>query len=271
MFDVIKIAKSIYAFLSEYSFNKRSLRFCSIFLFIGLMIILFSSPKFLVESILIENRAGFSGQNIGGLSDIIQLSEDGGSEHYEKFTSSIYSVSTAERLWEMGWGNEIYANNDAKDQDKIRKPIGITSRLGSIFLGYPLRKYYSPLDLKSYVSNNIVVRKFSRSSKKIVVTMITADKEFGIRFLNDVIIQGDYVVKEHELTTAQARTNALTKQLVKSKNSIVSNALSSLLNTQYYTLASLENNLPIVYYLDYPNAEEKLISPNILLILLVVF
>ena len=106
MLDIIKIAKSIYAFLSEYSFNKRSLRFCSIFLFIGLMIILFSSPKFLVESILIENRAGFSGQNIGGLSDIIQLSEDGGSEHYEKFTSSIYSVSTAERLWEMGWGND---------------------------------------------------------------------------------------------------------------------------------------------------------------------
>ena len=34
--------------------------------------------------------------------------------------------------------------------------------------------------------------------------MITADKEFGIKFLNDVIIQGDYVVKEHELTTAQA-------------------------------------------------------------------
>ena len=67
----------------------------------------------------------------------------------------------------MGWGNEIYANNDAKDQDKIRKPIGITSRLGSIFLGYPLRKYYSPLDLNRMFSNNIVVRKFSRSSKKL--------------------------------------------------------------------------------------------------------
>ena len=83
-------------------------------------------------------------------------------------------------------------------------------------------KIYSPLDLKSYISRNVVVRKFSRNSKKIIVTMITADKEFGIKFLNDVIIQGDYVVKEHELTTAQARTNALTKQLVKSKNSIVS-------------------------------------------------
>ena len=46
------------------------------------------------------------------------------SEYYEKFTSSLYSVSTAERLWEMGWGNIIYANNDAKDQNKIRKPIG---------------------------------------------------------------------------------------------------------------------------------------------------
>ena len=33
--------------------------------------------------------------------------------------------------------------------------------------------------------------------------MITADKEFGIKFLNDVIIQGDYVVGEYELTTAQ--------------------------------------------------------------------
>ena len=238
MLDIIKLAKSIHAFLSEYSFNKRSLRVCSVFLFLGLIFILFSSPKFLIESTLIENRAGFSGQSLGGLSDIIQLSDEGGSEYYEKFTSSLYSVSTAERLWEMGWGNIIYANNDAKDQNKIRKPIGITSRLGSIFLGYPLRKYYSPLDLKSYISRNVVVRKFSRNSKKIIVTMITADKEFGIKFLNDVIIQGDYVVKEHELTTAQARTNALTKQLVKSKNSIVSNALSSLLNTQYYTLAS---------------------------------
>ena len=250
------------------SFNKRSLRVCSVFLFLGLIFILFSSPKFLIESTLIENRAGFSGQSLGGLSDIIQLSDEGGSEYYEKFTSSLYSVSTAERLWEMGWGNIIYANNDAKDQNKIRKPIGITSRLGSIFLGYPLRKYYSPLDLKSYISRNVVVRKFSRNSKKIIVTMITADKEFGIKFLNDVIIQGDYVVKEHELTTAQARTNALTKQLVKSKNSIVSNALSSLLNTQYYTLASLENDLPYsVYFIDYPNSEEKPISPNIPLVL----
>tara|TARA_B100001287_G_scaffold100286_1_gene84318 strand:+ start:6871 stop:7758 length:888 start_codon:yes stop_codon:yes gene_type:complete len=268
MLDIIKLAKSIHAFLIEYSFNKRSLRVCSVFLFLGLIFILFSSPKFLIESTLIENRAGFSGQSLGGLSDIIQLSDEGGGEYYEKFTSSLYSVSTAERLWEMGWGNIIYANNDAKDQNKIRKPIGITSRLGSIFLGYPLRKYYSPLDLKSYISRNVVVRKFSRNSKKIIVTMITADKEFGIKFLNDVIIQGDYVVKEHELTTAQARTNALTKQLVKSKNSIVSNALSSLLNTQYYTLASLENDLPYsVYFIDYPNSEEKPISPNIPLVL----
>ena len=72
------------------------------------------------------------------------------------------------RLWEMGWGNIIYANNDAKDQNKIRKPIGITSRLGSIFLGYPLRKYYSPLDLKSYISRNVVVGNFLEIQKKLL-------------------------------------------------------------------------------------------------------
>ena len=78
MLDIIKLAKSIHAFLSEYSFNKRSLRVCSVFLFLGLIFILFSSPKFLIESTLIENRAGFSGQSLGGLSDIIQLSDEVG-------------------------------------------------------------------------------------------------------------------------------------------------------------------------------------------------
>ena len=77
MLDIIKLAKSIHAFLSEYSFNKRSLRVCSAFLFLGLIFILFSSPKFLIESTLIENRLIFWAKS-GGLSDIIQLSDEGG-------------------------------------------------------------------------------------------------------------------------------------------------------------------------------------------------
>ena len=50
---------------------------------------------------------------------------------------------------------------------KLGSRLELHQDLAQYFLGYPLRKYYSPLDLKSYVSNNIVVRKFSRSSKKL--------------------------------------------------------------------------------------------------------
>ena len=107
------------------------------------------------------------------------------------------------------------------------------------------------------------MRKAPRSSDFTVMMLAGGNKDIAIDFIYDVIITADNDAKQKALTVSRARIQSAMNELKNPKNSLVNNGLSSILNSEYFKVASLSNDLPYyVYFVDLPNSSEHPISPN---------
>ena len=104
---------------------------------------------------------------------------------------------------------------------------------------------------------------------EILVHMYSSNVDFTISFLDDVIRAGDTVAKKVEIRKSRAIIEALKRDLASSKNASIMSAFSDRINSEYYKIASLDNDLPyFIFVLDTPRSSPYPISPNILFIIL---
>ena len=86
---------------------------------------------------------------------------------------------------------------------------------------------------------------------------------YNRRNIFKIIIIADGQAKQKALAISSARIQSAMNELQNPKNSLVNNGLSSILNSEYFKVASLSNDLPYyVYFVDMPSASEYPISPN---------
>jgi hypothetical protein len=248
-------------FSREYIFNKITLRSVLFSFIFSIIILLLSNPQFSVSATLLENKEPQQGGQLNGLAIAFQTQDD---DLYQKFRANVFSSTTAKDLWIQGWGSKIFdSNNKFEDDNKIIKPQGLFTRFNAFLLGYDLNPYYSHLDLKSYIARKVGVRKAPRSSDFTVMMFTVNNKEQTENFIYDLIITADSDAKQKALRVSRARIQSAMSELKNPKNSFVNNALSSVLNAEYFKVASLSNDLPYyVYFVDMPNATEHPVSPN---------
>ena len=109
--------------------------------------------------------------------------------------------------------------------------------------------------------------KIGRSSK-IVAEMQSADVEFAKEFLDAIIYIADSEAKKGEIELTRSRIESLKEGLKDSKNAIVTSGLSNLLNSAYFSLVTLESDLPyFVIIVDKAGSSETPITPNIYIII----
>ena len=257
--------KSIIAknFFFEFIWIKTSLYFAIASLFISVISIQFALPQFYVSATLREAEAE-SGINInqtggGGLLGIV------GSEGnvFNEFRSNIYSYVVAQRMWEKGWGSEIYAGgNQDIDFNSIERNHTISEKIGSLLVGYDLYDYYSPHDLQAFIGGSVSLSKEIKGTN-ITVSMMSDNQEFAIEFLNDIILEADRYAKEHLIARSKAVIAETYKQLAVSRNSAITSSLSGTINREYLKIATLENDLPYhIYFIDPPYSSEYPVSPK---------
>jgi len=255
-------------FFYDYFWKKSSLNLGLASLILSFAIIQFSTPQFYISTTLRENQeSGSSSPSLGGGSNGLISIVSSDSNSFDEFRSNIYSYIIAQRMWEKGWATEIYAGGDKSiDVNKIEKPHTLADHLGALFLGYKLYDFYSPHDLQAFISSKVNLQKEIRGAN-ITISMLTSDQNFGLSFLNELILNADKYAKEFLILKSQAIIDGTYKQLAVSRNSAITASLAATINRESLQIATLKNDLPYhIYFIDPPYSSEYPVTPNTLAI-----
>ena len=258
-------------FLLEFVFIKRSLHAIGVSLVFSLIIIQFSNTEFYVSSTLREaesaDQRSFSPSGLA--SEILLGANDKESGNFGSFKANMYSYALAQRMWEQGWGSKVFGNGDLDPEyfNQIPKKHKIIDRMASFFLGFELFEFYSAHDLQSYVESNYQLNK-TRGLENINVFTMTPDKEFAISFMNALILETDKYAKVRLIQKSKGIIAASFEQLASSRNSSITSAIATTINSEYFKIANLENDMPYhLYIIDPPHSSEYPISPNFIAVI----
>ncbi len=263
--------KLLIDFFYEFVLIRRSLHVIGISLIFSLLIIQITVPEFYVASTLREAESS-NQQSIsaGGLASELLLGRaESDSGNFGTFKANMHSYALAQRMWEQGWGSKVFGNGDKNKEyfNTIPKKHKVLDRISSFFLGYELFEFYSAHDLQSYIKGNYQLNK-TRGEENITVFTMTPDKEFAISFMNSVILETDKYAKTRLIQKSKEVISASYKQLASSRNSSISSAIATTINSEYFKIANLENDMPYhIYIIDPPHSSEYPISPNFIAII----
>ena len=264
MDNILIAVKDIIMMLKSYLLTKRSLYAFGFSLLFSLMLIVVATPRFLIESKLIETQTLSSPSS--GIDNVLQLvsGESSSSDAYEKFSSHLFSLETAKKMWALGWGTKIYLNQDSSEITQIKKKHSMVDRFSATLMRYQLNPYLDYRDLNRHIIATITVHKSPRAPD-INLSGLFISTQLGIAFMDDLIMAADLSAKESQLATTNQRSIAIQDALAVTQPAIVSNSLVALLNSELLTAASLTNDLPyFVTIIDPAHASEYPVSPNVL-------
>tara|TARA_B100000795_G_scaffold118319_1_gene88032 strand:- start:363 stop:956 length:594 start_codon:yes stop_codon:yes gene_type:complete len=168
-------------------------------------------------------------------------------------------------MWNQGWGSKIFGNGTMDEEyfNTIPKNHTIGQKAGAFLLGYDLFEYYSAHDLQAFIKAKARPTKEVKATN-IVVYVMDQNKDFAIDFLNAVILETDRYAKEHLIIKSKEIIAETYKQLATSRNSSITSALADTINSEFYKIASLENDLPYhIYFIDPPHSSEYPVTPKV--------
>ena len=256
-------------FFSELVFVKRSLYAFGASLLLSCIIVQISTPRFFIESNLMEANTApkVTTMAMGTATDLLgaPTNQEGPAS---EFRSNMNSYFLAERMWNQGWGSKIFGNGDMNEEyfNKIPKGHTIPDRVSAFILGYDLYDYFSAYDLQDYIQSTISTydNRTAKGAKNIYLSTKTQDKDFAIEFMNALIFAVDDYTKERLILKSNEVISATYSQLAISKNSMIASALADTINSEYFKIANLENNLPhLLDLIDPPHSSEYPIAPKV--------
>ena len=251
----------------EHILTKQSLIAIGASLVFSFYIVQISAPQFSISSTLREalpSQASSSQSTLLG-DAILGGSFASSSSTIEAFESNMYSYALAQRMWQKGWGSKVFGNGDMNPDyfNNISKNHKISDKIASFLSGYKLYDFYTAHDLQQYIISTFEIKQ-KRGSSNIDIFALKSDKDLAIKFMNDLIIETDNYSKESLIQRSKEIIEATYKQLAISKNSSISSALGNTINSEYYKIANLENDLPYhIYVTDPPHSSEYPITPDI--------
>tara|TARA_B110000483_G_scaffold154252_1_gene183284 strand:- start:9 stop:905 length:897 start_codon:yes stop_codon:yes gene_type:complete len=258
--EKIFIAKELFL---ELVFVKRSLYVVGASLLLSCYIIQTSNPLFYVSSTLREADTAAKPMLESGVATALLGGGDNSSGTTESFHSIMDSYLLAQIMWSQGWGSKVYGNGDLNEEyfNTIPKRNDLSNRLGAFILGYDLNDYYTAYDLQGFIKSIGLSQRQGQSN--VTISMMTTNKDFSIEFMNAVILATDQYAKQRLILKSNGIISATYSQLAVSKNSSIASALASTINSEYFKIANLENDLPhLLYIIDPPHSSEYPVAPK---------
>ena len=253
-------------FFNELVFVKRSLHALGASLLLSCFLVQISTPSFSVSSTLREaDTSSSTSMDMGAATALFGAVGAGEAGPGEEFSSNMKSYFLAQRMWNKGWGSKIFGNGDMDEEyfNKIPKSHTITDRVVAFMSGYDLHDYFSAYDLQGYIISTIGLQQ-RLGEKNVTISTMTSDKDFAIEFMNAVIIETDEYSKERLILKSNEIISATYSQLAVSKNSMIASALASTINSEYFKIANLDNNLShLLDVIDPPHSSEYPIGPKV--------
>ena len=253
-------------FFNEFVFIKRSLYALGASLLLSCFIVLTSTPSFYVSSSLMKaDTSSSTAVDIGAASSALLGASADTSKPADEFRSNMKSYLLAQRMWDKGWGSKIFGNGDMNEEyfNKIPKSHTITDRFVAFISGYELYDYFTAYDLQGFIQGTIAVAQ-PVGNPNVVLSTKTRSKDFAIEFMNAVILETDQYAKERLILKSNEIIKATYSQLAVSKNSMIASALASTINSEYFKIANLDNNLPhLLDVIDPPHSSEYPVAPKV--------
>ena len=255
-------------FFNELVFVKRSLYALGASLLLSCFMVQISTPSFNVSSTLMEaskSSASTSTEMGAAASALFGAVSADQAGPGEEFSSNMNSYFLAQRMWNKGWGSKIFGNGDMNEEyfNKIPKSHTMTDRVSAFMSGYDLNDYFSAYDLQGYIKGKVGLSQ-RQGQSNVTISMMTKNKDFAIEFMNAVIFETDQYAKERLILQSNEIIKATYSQLAVSKNSMIASALASTINSEYYKIANLENNLPyLLDVIDPPYSSEYPVAPKV--------
>ena len=251
-------------FFNELVFVKRSLYALGASLLFSFFIVQTSTPFFFVSSSLMDADTSSSASiEMGAATALFGAASE--SKPADEFRSNMNSYLLAQRMWNKGWGSKIFGNGDMNEEyfNKISKSHTIIDRVVAFISGYDLYDYFTAYDLQGYIQGTIAVDQ-PVGNPNVVLSTLTKSKDFAIEFMNAVILETDQYAKERLILKSNEIIKATYSQLAVSKNSMIASALASTINSEYFKIANLENNLPhLLDVIDPPHSSEYPVAPKV--------
>jgi hypothetical protein len=260
-----KISLSL-EFFNELVFIKRSLHALGASLLLSCFLVITSTPSFYVSSSLMEADASPTpAMDMGTATTALFGAGDSKSGPADEFRANMKSYLLAQRMWNKGWGSKIFGNGDMNEEyfNKIPKSHTLIDRVVAFISGYDLYDYFTAYDLQGHIQDTIAVNQ-PLGNPNIVLSTKTKSKDFAIEFMNAVILETDQYAKERLISKSNEIIKATYTQLAVSKNSMIASALASTINSEYFKIANLENNLPhLLDLIDPPHSSEYPVAPKV--------
>ena len=264
-----RILEETKVILVDYVFTKRVLWLALASLPFSTYLIITAQPNFYVSAtILPVDTDPQTSTKVENLASMFTSSAKEGAQKNVKWISSLRSGDTAIELWDR-WGLRLFNSDpENKDVNKIIQNHKFINKLGSWVGGYSLPKYRTYYDLQQFIKSSVETR-IDFDAYEITIWMYSSNVELTKEFLDDVILGADRNAKKIAMKRSREIISTLKKDLETSKNASIMTVFSEKINNEYYTIASLDNELPyFITYLDKPRANPYPLSPNIIAITL---
>ena len=123
MDNILIAVKDIIMMLKSYLLTKRSLYAFGFSLLFSLMLIVVATPRFLIESKLIETQTLSSPSS--GIDNVLELvsGESSSSDAYEKFSSHLFSLETAKKCGHLDGEQKYILIKIAARSLKLKRSI----------------------------------------------------------------------------------------------------------------------------------------------------
>ena len=234
-------------------------------------------PEFSVTGVIGPNMAASGGKNQSSTASFVASLTNfatGGGERLviAEFYQAMFTYPTAKILWDKGYNKVFFGDSYNEQEDKyLLEEPSLSTKFGSWILDYDLdllNKEITPVNLQDLITAKIIYTDpgFNLSANVDFVA-ITSNPALWERFMLDIFLATDQVLKENKIAYANSQISFLEKKLETVSNVGVRSVMFDSIQKHVLVLTLASSELPYsMRVIEEPRRSNNVIRPSLLFI-----
>lgn len=212
------------------------------FLFISLIYSFSLSPKYqIIADVKLKDESGNA--SLPSSSSVLSLITGGGAgNNFWDFYNIVFSTEVAEKLWEKGYDQKIFASNfDIKSETFKRNPK-LWDVIKSWIIGYDLNNEINFVDLRNHIKSEVDLEDLTEEQNLLRFTISTGNPDLYETLLTDLIRVTDDSIKQRERSKNTNKIVFLSDKIASVSDVEIKNAMIGLLKEQLLNESLVEQD-----------------------------
>ena len=212
------------------------------FLFISLIYSFSLSPKYqIIADVKLKDESGNA--SLPSSSSVLSLITGGGAgNNFWDFYNIVFSTEVAEKLWEKGYDQKIFASNfDTKSETFKRNPK-LWDLIKSWIIGYDLNNEINFVDLRNHIKSEVDLEDLTEEQNLLRFTISTGNPDLYETLLADLIRVTDDSIKQRERSKNTNKIVFLSDKIASVSDVEIKNAMIGLLKEQLLNESLVEQD-----------------------------